>query len=346
MCSVCYKPGHKKKDCPAKSDDTFMCPIPGCRGSHHPHWRIFSARCADIAPRIGDLYGLYLWHKEQGACVDIPSIEYRVMCNVCHKPGHKKKDCPSKSDKTFMCPVPGCMGSHHPRNCRILRARRVGLESPRRAETHAEQDTTLDAPEATHDVTRATRIPESELAMASANRNFRDMLRTRREKAAYQGSTEDTTDQTPAADVTGGGWGDASGSAAAFTGNGWGESSGGGWRDTTGPAADVTSGGWGDASGSAADVTSGGWGDASGSAADVTGGGWAASSSGGWGDGTASAAEATGGGWDASRSGDQEAGTAPWEDSGADQMRMRVRLSGRSIIIFNSQEVANISDGG
>jgi hypothetical protein len=99
-----------------------------------------------------------------------------------------------------MYPVPGCMGSHHPRNCRILRARRVGLETARRAETDAqvaaqvaEQDTTLEAQEATYDVAGATRVPESELSMGTAAREFRDMLRARRQEAAYQGSTQDTT---------------------------------------------------------------------------------------------------------------------------------------------------------
>lgn len=121
------------------------------------------------APRVRHLYALYKWHKEKGACLEISSIEYRVVCSICYKQGHKKKDCPAKSDETFICPVPGCMGSHHPRNCRILRARRFGFDSSRRADTDfqvAEQDTTLDAPEETPDVTRATQIPQSELAMA------------------------------------------------------------------------------------------------------------------------------------------------------------------------------------
>lgn len=172
------------------------------------------------APNVRDLSRLHMWHVEEGTLVDLPGIDYRVMCNMCYKTGHKKKECPMKTDGHFICPVSGCMGSHHPRNCRILRSRRLGDEAARRADEvaakaheNADEQADGDADGAGDDANANTTVPrgpsEKAKKLGASNRTFRNKLRELREANAPGTGTETTAIEAPATEADTTGWGTA-----------------------------------------------------------------------------------------------------------------------------------------
>ncbi|ROV94031.1 hypothetical protein VMCG_08238 [Cytospora schulzeri] len=105
-------------DMPGMTGEPKLVNVVSSRAIHaHPNTHMFEKlqdRGLFNAPHVRGLHRIYLWQQQEGACVNVSSIECRIMCNLCYKTGHKKKDCPSKTNNSLVCPVPGCMVSYYP----------------------------------------------------------------------------------------------------------------------------------------------------------------------------------------------------------------------------------------
>lgn len=130
---------------------------------------VFKYLDSKASPYVRSLVSWVEFHTEKDMLVEMDvatAKEWRITCFKCHGFGHKGSECRYTTTKELLiCPMPGCGGNHHPRDCDKSEKHRDSAVT-----TNKDQPPGATSKPSKRPATRSTRSEQSNRAMKKAAR--------------------------------------------------------------------------------------------------------------------------------------------------------------------------------